>query len=155
MTVGQAIERLKYDRDMCFFDPTTGRDDHPVSEDCAEMAEAIEIAIKEIENQNAILTKILEEINTPNRGTCDYFIVDRIEEIIKKRWRGGMTVNIYEILNDGEANEIMLGYMIIAAENAGMNRDQIRQLRNGMRLALSEKTAREAERYYQQTGDRS
>ena len=60
MTVGQAIERLKYDRDMCLFDPTTG-----------------------------------------------------------------------------------------------MSSDQIRQLRNGMRLALSEKTAKEAERYYQQTGDRS
>lgn len=25
-----------------------------------------------------------EEINSPNRGTCDYFIVDRIEEIINK-----------------------------------------------------------------------
>lgn len=31
-----------------------------------------------------VLNKIEEEINSPNRGTCDYFIVDRIEEIIKK-----------------------------------------------------------------------
>lgn len=31
-----------------------------------------------------VLDKIEEEINSPNRGTCDYFIVDRIEEIINK-----------------------------------------------------------------------
>lgn len=31
-----------------------------------------------------VLNKIEEEINSPNRGTCDYFIVDRIEEIINK-----------------------------------------------------------------------
>ena len=31
-----------------------------------------------------VLDQIEEEINSPNRGTCDYFIVDRIEEIIKK-----------------------------------------------------------------------
>lgn len=30
------------------------------------------------------LNEIQTEINTPNKGTCDYFIVDRIEEIIKK-----------------------------------------------------------------------
>lgn len=31
-----------------------------------------------------VLNEIQAEINTPNRGTCDYFIVDRIEEIINK-----------------------------------------------------------------------
>lgn len=31
-----------------------------------------------------VLNEIQAEINTPNRGTCDYFIVDRIEEIIDK-----------------------------------------------------------------------
>lgn len=31
-----------------------------------------------------ILQNIKDEIDTPNRGTCDYFIVDRIEEIVKK-----------------------------------------------------------------------
>ena len=31
-----------------------------------------------------MLDKIRAEINSPNRGTCDYFIVDRIEEIIDK-----------------------------------------------------------------------
>lgn len=31
-----------------------------------------------------VLDKIEKEINSPNRGTCDYFIVDRIKEIIDK-----------------------------------------------------------------------
>ena len=35
-------------------------------------------------SQEPILDKIEKEINSPNRGTCDYFIVDRIEEIIGK-----------------------------------------------------------------------
>ena len=42
-----------------------------------------ELAIKALE-QESILDEIEEEINSPNRGTCDYFIVDRIEEIIDK-----------------------------------------------------------------------
>jgi len=44
---------------------------------------AIENAIKALE-QESILDKIEKEINSPNRGTCDYYIVDRIEEIIDK-----------------------------------------------------------------------
>ena len=36
------------------------------------------------EQEISIFDKIREEINSPNRGTCDYFIVDRIEEIIDK-----------------------------------------------------------------------
>lgn len=35
-------------------------------------------------DKQKILDKIRAEINSPNRGTCDYFIVDRIEEIIDK-----------------------------------------------------------------------
>ena len=33
---------------------------------------------------DCVLGKILAEINTPNRGSCDYFIVDQIEEIVRK-----------------------------------------------------------------------
>lgn len=42
-----------------------------------------QMAIKSLE-QEPILDKIRAEINSPNRETCDYFIVDRIEEIIDK-----------------------------------------------------------------------
>lgn len=38
----------------------------------------------ENERMHDVLDKIEKEINSPNRGTCDYFIVDRIEEIINK-----------------------------------------------------------------------
>ena len=48
--------------------------------------EALKVAIQALE-------QIEEEIDSPNRGTCDYFIVDRIEEIIdnykeeRKMWK--------------------------------------------------------------------
>lgn len=112
MSIEKTIEVLKYNRDMCFFDPTTGENDHPINKDCAELAEALNDAIAALQAQT------------------------------------GSPVSIYEILDDGTANEIIYGYLIIAAENAGMDQEQIRQLRNGLRLALSEKTAKEAERYY-------
>jgi len=35
-------------------------------------------------NVNDVLDKIRAEINSPNRNTCDYFIVDRIEKIINE-----------------------------------------------------------------------
>lgn len=31
-----------------------------------------------------ILQEIKDKIDTPNRGTCDYFIVDQIENIVKR-----------------------------------------------------------------------
>ena len=33
---------------------------------------------------NCVMKKIRKIINTPNRGSCDYFIVDQIEEITNK-----------------------------------------------------------------------
>ena len=45
--------------------------------------QASDMAIKALE-QYSILDKIRAEINSPNRGSCDYFIVDRIEEIINE-----------------------------------------------------------------------
>ena len=36
------------------------------------------------DGEKNVAEKIRAEINSPNRGTCDYFIVDRIEEIIDK-----------------------------------------------------------------------
>ena len=44
---------------------------------------SLRMAIKALK-QESVLDKIRAEINSPNRGTCDYFIVDRIEEIIDK-----------------------------------------------------------------------
>lgn len=44
--------------------------------------ETVDEAIKLLKQDSDMLDKIRAEINSPNRGTCDYFIVDRIEEII-------------------------------------------------------------------------
>ena len=55
---------------------------------CIQINTALDMAIKALEQ----IDKIEKEINTPNRGTCDYFIVDRIEEIIDK----------YKAESDGE-----------------------------------------------------
>lgn len=45
--------------------------------------EVFDDAIRLLE-QEPIIDEIMAEINTPNRGSCDYYIVDRIEEIINK-----------------------------------------------------------------------
>lgn len=52
MTVKEAIDRLKYDREMCYFDPSTGETGQPYSEDCKEMAEALDIAIEALKNES-------------------------------------------------------------------------------------------------------
>jgi len=48
MTNEEALERLKMDRDLCNFNPMTGEEE-PMNEDCREMAEALDIAIKFLE----------------------------------------------------------------------------------------------------------
>ena len=74
MTAGKAIETLEYIR-------RTGNGEGEYKNDA--QAIAIDMAIKALE-QVSVLDKIEKEINSPNRGTCDYFIVDRIEDIINK-----------------------------------------------------------------------
>ena len=49
MTKEEAIKRLEYDRDMCCFDPTTSENGIPINADCAEMAEALGMAINALE----------------------------------------------------------------------------------------------------------
>ncbi len=57
---------------------------------CAKMSfeDKAEVVISQLREDRDrlldVLNKIMAEINTPNRGTCDYFIVDKIEEIISK-----------------------------------------------------------------------
>lgn len=47
----------------------------------------LEACLKLLEKENDVIDKIMAQINTPNRGACDYFIVDKIEEIISE-YRG-------------------------------------------------------------------
>lgn len=50
MTVKEAIDELKYSRDMCYFDPSTGETGKPYSEECERMAQALDIAIEALKN---------------------------------------------------------------------------------------------------------
>lgn len=52
MTVKEAIDELKYSRDMCYFDPSTGETGKPYSEECERMAQALDIAIRALENES-------------------------------------------------------------------------------------------------------
>ena len=53
MTVKEAINELKYSRDMCYFDPSTGETGKPYSEECERMAQALDIAIEALESEPA------------------------------------------------------------------------------------------------------
>ena len=50
MTREEAIARLKLDRDLCNFNPMTGEEE-PMNEDCRKSAEALDIAIKALEQE--------------------------------------------------------------------------------------------------------
>ena len=50
MTREEAIARLKLDRDLCNFNPMTGEEE-PMNEDCRKSAEALDIAIKVLEQE--------------------------------------------------------------------------------------------------------
>lgn len=78
MTNEEAIELLDKITSYCDF-----TDEYGDMIDSTPYYEVLDLAIKALEQED-VLDKIKDEINSPNRGTCDYFIVDRIEEIINK-----------------------------------------------------------------------
>ncbi len=106
MTLKEIIGGLKFTVDMFLFDPSTGETyTEPRNDMDKTTIDACKGAIKALERSEKfqqkaevvisqlradrdrllnVLNEILAEINTSNRGTCDYFIVDSIEEIIDK-----------------------------------------------------------------------
>lgn len=52
MTIKEAINELKYSRDMCYFDPSTGETGKPYSEECERMAQALDIVIEALKNES-------------------------------------------------------------------------------------------------------
>ena len=54
----------------------------------------------------------------------------------------------YKLCDMGYYNDVMKGYMIVAMKNAGFSTSEIRKAILGMRAAMDEKTAEEAERVY-------
>lgn len=58
--------------------------------DCDGYEAGYSAGLKDAERPKTdILEQIIAEINSSNRGTCDYYIVDRIEEIINEYQKGG------------------------------------------------------------------
>lgn len=53
MTIEEAIAQLKTDRDLCNFNPITGEEE-PMNEDCKKSAEALDVAIKALEQVSSI-----------------------------------------------------------------------------------------------------
>ena len=63
MTREEAIAQLKMDRDLCNFNPMTGEEE-PMNEDCRKSAEALDMAIKALEQQpceDCISRKLLSD----------------------------------------------------------------------------------------------
>lgn len=90
MTNKEAIETLNNWDMACPICEKRKSEESGVCIDC-RFSKAIDLAIKALEQEpkTDILEQIIAEINTSNRGTCDYYIVDRIEEIINEYQRGG------------------------------------------------------------------
>ena len=62
-------------------------------------------------------------------------------------WAQSLTPDQINYLCDGGwYNKAIKGYLIAAAENAGQSREQIVDLLDGLRIALSEQTKEDAER---------
>ena len=80
--------------------------------------------------------------------------VETMEEVERKynellEWARSLTKNQIEFLcNGGWYNDTIKGYLIAAADNAGMDREQIHKLLNGLEWAFSEKTMRDAAETY-------
>lgn len=52
---------------------------------------------------NEVLQEILDQINTPNRGICDYFIVDKIEKIVKRELNNQNVQYEYAIFDETDS----------------------------------------------------
>ena len=97
MTREEAIAQLKMDRDLCNFNPMTG-EEAPMNEDCRKSAEALDMAIKALEQQpcedtisrqaaiDAFLTELTERerknlLHTWSTVEVKYFVVDMLEKL--------------------------------------------------------------------------
>ena len=91
MTIDEAITQLKMDRDLCNFNPMTGEEE-PMNEDCRKTAEALDMAIKALEQEpceDAVSRKAIERMHRNNipikritpPGLSNTFSVQEISDI--------------------------------------------------------------------------
>lgn len=80
--------------------------------------------------------------------------VETMEEVERKhnellKWARSLTKDQIEFLcNGGWYNDTIKGYLIEAANNAGMDREQIHKLLDGLNWAFSDKTMQDAAEIY-------
>lgn len=73
MTIEEAIAQLKMDRDLCNFNPMTGEEE-PMNEDCRKSAEALDMAIKALEQEpceDAVSRQEVEKITWEESSYSD------------------------------------------------------------------------------------
>lgn len=66
MTIDEAMQVLKRDRDLCMFNPTTGECE-PMNEDCRRSAEAYDVILSEWENYKKLWEANLVIVGQANK----------------------------------------------------------------------------------------
>ena len=77
MTREEAIAQLKMDRDLCNFNPMTGEE--PMNEDCRKSAEALDMAIKALEQQPVRIASVFSD-NICEGISCDECSFNKIDD---------------------------------------------------------------------------
>ncbi len=84
MSNEEALEQLKMDRDLCNFNPMTGKEE-PMNEDCRKSATALDIAIKALERMSCedVISRelALEEADKLCLETC--YDNEKVETMLK------------------------------------------------------------------------
>ena len=63
----------------------------------------VKLGMTIMKTMNEVLQEISDQINTPNRGSCDYFIVDQIEKIVKRELNNQNVQYEYAIFDDTDS----------------------------------------------------
>ena len=106
MTREEAIAQLKMDRDLANFNPMTGEEE-PMNEDCRKSAEALDIAIKALEQQYLNPEADREESKAycaecDHIEMCSWYPHDGCEWLKTDRYNAGYNAAKREIALSGE-----------------------------------------------------
>lgn len=120
MTKEEILEQLKHNRDLCNFNPFTGKSE-PINEDCRKSVEALDMAIKMLKD-NELWKKSYEEEHVRNiRLEEKIKALEQDNEKIFKKFKKKAFLESENVLG----NEIVDSYMITdyLAELLGVEND--------------------------------
>ena len=95
MTLDEAIAQLKLDRDLCNFNPMTGEEE-PMNEDCRKSAEALDIAIKALEQESKTGRWIPCSERLPEK--CGQYLATRGPKTCGNLWNRVYIVNYSDLM---------------------------------------------------------